>query len=200
MSIRSRRMARSSFSEVGRYHRPLLELWQGGGVFASQRLPLAPGGGRSMKQVTAAVLSAFGMQQGPSHTEFIWAHADGRALLPGDQCPRRGAHIAEMTEAATGINLWEERATGTRRPPPTSCRHRVRNTAASPSSLARQEYPHTAGSTDPEIFYRIDLKSHIGFVFRSPNPERVEMLLNQYMERIVRDYQAVLPPADRATM
>jgi len=36
-------------------------------------------------------------------------------------------------------------------------------------------------------------------VVRSPDPRRVEELLNDYMARIARDYQAVLPPADKAT-
>jgi hypothetical protein len=36
-------------------------------------------------------------------------------------------------------------------------------------------------------------------VVRSPSLARVEELLDDYARRIARDYQAVLPPGDRAT-
>ena len=36
-------------------------------------------------------------------------------------------------------------------------------------------------------------------VVRSPSLARVEELLTDYARRIVRDHQAVLPPADKAT-
>jgi hypothetical protein len=66
-------------------------------------------------------------------------------------------------------------------------------------SLARQERPDTSGFTDPEITYRLDQKHHVGLVVRSPSPEWVEALLNDYLGRIARDFHAALPPAERAT-
>jgi hypothetical protein len=65
-------------------------------------------------------------------------------------------------------------------------------------SLARQEWPDTSGFTDSEIVYRANLKNHIGFVVAADTPQRVEQLLTQYMERIGRDFNAVLPAADKA--
>ena len=53
------------------------------------------------------------------------------------------------------------------------------------------------GFSDPEITFRMDKKYHIGFVVCADSPERVEALLTDYRERIARDFQAVLPPADR---
>jgi hypothetical protein len=41
-------------------------------------------------------------------------------------------------------------------------------------------------------------KHHVGLVVRSPSQARVEELLDEYTRRITRDYQAVLPPGDRA--
>jgi hypothetical protein len=105
-----------------------------------------------------------------------------------------------MTEAATGVNLWEEWAQIEIDGPAYRVPEARQEYGGVTVSLARQEYPDTSGFSDPEIFYRVDQKAHIGFVLRSPDAGRVEALLNQYMERIARDYQAVLPPADRATM
>lgn len=42
------------------------------------------------------------------------------------------------------------------------------------------------------------LKNHIGFVVAADTPQRVEELLTQYMDRIARDFNAVLPAADKA--
>nr|MCU0706592.1 ATPase [Fimbriiglobus sp.] len=66
-------------------------------------------------------------------------------------------------------------------------------------SLARTERPDTSAFTDPEIVQRIDLKNHIGFVLASDSPDRVQMLLNDYIARIARDHQAVLPAADKVS-
>jgi len=45
--------------------------------------------------------------------------------------------------------------------------------------------------------YRVERKHHVGFVVRAETPEKVEALVANYQERILRDYHAVLPPADR---
>jgi hypothetical protein len=188
------------FSEVGRYHRPLLELWQGGGVFASRTVPRHLPEVAAMKQITADVLTSFELNQGPSHTEFLRASADGSLYFLETSARVGGAYLAEMTEAATGVNLWAEWASLEIAGPAYQLTEPRQEYGGVTVSLARQEQPDTSSFTDPEIFYRVDQKAHIGFVVRSPNPERVEVLLSQYMERIARDYQAVLPPADRATM
>ena len=67
-------------------------------------------------------------------------------------------------------------------------------------SLTRQEYPDSSGFTDPEIVYRLNLKQHIGLVMASDSPARVEELLTVYMDRIARDFQAILPPADKVSL
>ena len=63
----------------------------------------------------------------------------------------------------------------------------------------RQEWPDDAVFNDPEVFYRLKQKHHIGLVLRAPTVQRIEELLSDYMARIARDYHAVLPPADKAT-
>ena len=189
------------FAEVGRYHRPLLDIWQGGGVFASHTVPRQLPEVTTLRQLTEKVLTAFGMTEGPSHTEFMRAHADGVCYFLETSARVGGANIAEMVEAATGVNLWAEWAgieihspTGYRLPP-------VRDEYGGVIvSLARQEKPDTSGFTDPEIFYRLDLKHHIGLVVRSPNPQRIDALLADYAARITRDFQAVLPATDRASL
>ena len=64
-------------------------------------------------------------------------------------------------------------------------------------SLARQERPDTAQFAGPEIVWRMDRANHIGLIVRSPSPERVRELLEDYTARVARDYHAVAPPQDK---
>jgi biotin carboxylase len=188
------------FAEVNRYQRPLLEIWQGGGVFASRTVPRESSEVAALRDLSDKLLSAFGLTEGPSHTEFLRAHADGKFYFVETSARVGGANIAEMVEAATGLNLWSEWAAveihgSAYQPPPLR-----RDYGGVIVSLARQEVPDTSGFTDPEIFYRLDLKHHIGLVVRASTPARVDELLADYAQRIARDFQAVLPPTDRPSL
>ena len=48
-----------------------------------------------------------------------------------------------------------------------------------------------------ETVYRADEKNHVGLVVRSPKAERVKQLLENYQERFVRDFTAVMPAGER---
>jgi hypothetical protein len=185
------------FSEVSRYHRPLLEVYQGGGVFASRTAPRDWPEVGMLRDLAARLLSAFGLERGCAHTEFLRSRADGTFSFLETGARVGGACLAEMIEAATGINLWEEWAgveilgEGYRLP---AVRQEY---AGAVVSLARTERPDTSAFSDPEVVYRLDQKHHIGLVVRSERAERVEQLLDDYVQRIARDHQAALPPANQ---
>jgi hypothetical protein len=188
------------FAEAGQYLRPLLEVWQGGGVFASHTVPRDDPVHAALCDLNARVHSAFGLGRGASHTEFIRAESDGQLYFLETSARVGGACIAEMTEAATGLNLWdgwagvEVAGDGPWAPPP--LRQEYGGVVV---SLARQERPDTSAFNEPEVFFRLDQKYHVGLVVRSGSPQRVEALLTDYARRIARDYQAVLPPSGRPT-
>ena len=46
--------------------------------------------------------------RGVAHTELIKSHNDGQFYFLETAARVGGANIAEMVEAATGINLWRE--------------------------------------------------------------------------------------------
>ena len=56
----------------------------------------------------ALVLSALGLVRGVSHTEFIVGHEDGRVYFLETSARVGGAHIADLIQSATGINMWAE--------------------------------------------------------------------------------------------
>jgi biotin carboxylase len=48
------------------------------------------------------------LKHGAAHTEFIKCNEDGKIYFLETSSRVGGAHIAEMVEAASGINLWGE--------------------------------------------------------------------------------------------
>jgi hypothetical protein len=188
------------FAEVGRYHRPLLEVYTGGGIFATRTAPRDSPEARQLGELNARLLPGFGLRDGCSHSEFLRSRADGTFYFLETSYRVGGAGIADMVEAATGVNLWEQWAAvelaspGTYRVPALRAEF-----GGAVVSLARSEQPDTTAFNDPEIFYRMEQKHHIGLIVRSSDSSRIDALLNDYMVRIAAEHQAVLPPADKAT-
>lgn len=188
------------FTQVSRYFRPLLDVYHGGGVFMSQTLPDHAPEVAPLQAMNAKLLGGFGMDCCASHTEFMKAHADGNFYFIETSARVGGANISEMIEAARGLNLWEEwakveidRDRSYELPP-------LRNEHGGVIvSLIKTEKPNDGDFADPEIWYRMNKKSHVGLVLRSPSANRVEDLLRQYEAKINKDYLAVLPAASKAT-
>jgi hypothetical protein len=133
--------------------------------------------------------------RGVSHTEFIRGHHDGRFYFLETSARVGGAHIVDVVEAATGLNLWTEWARieiageeGTYTLPP----HRE-HYAGIVLSLARQQTPDTSAYTDPEIVLRVVKSHHAGLVVASPRRDRVEALLDEYGRRFMHDFYATAP-------
>jgi biotin carboxylase len=195
------RQGKVIFTEVNAYHRPLLDVYQGGGVYATRTVPRHRPEVAELTALNAQVLGGFGLGQGASHTEFMKAHADGEFYFIETSARVGGANTADMVEAATGVNLWAEwaklevdRTEGKYTLPNVKQRY-----GGVTLSLARTERPDTSAFTDAEIVQRIDLKNHIGFVLGADTPERVAHLLADYIPRIARDHAAVLPAADKVS-
>lgn len=189
------------FAEVNGYVRPLLDVYQKGGIYATRTLPIHRSEVGELTEINELVLTGFGLERGASHTEFMHSHADGKIYFIETSARVGGSNTAEMVEAATGVNLWEEWAAleiagphGHYKLPETFRRY-----GGVVCSLTRQEWPDSSPFTDPEIVYRLKMKQHIGLVVCSNSSERVEQLLADYTQRMARDYLAVLPPADKVS-
>src|SRR2546423_13726035 len=91
--------------------RPPMEVAHGGGIFTTKTMPRDSVDAQKLKSLNAEVLSAMGLMRGVSHTEFIKGE-DGQLYFLETSARVGGAHIAELIEAATGINLLAEWAKG----------------------------------------------------------------------------------------
>lgn len=186
------------FAVASRYGRPPLDVSQAGGIFTTRVLERGSPIEQGLLAKNKQVLAGLGLKRGVSHTEFIVSAADGRVFFLETSARVGGAHIAELVEAATGLNLWAEWArveVAGGETPYTVPKHR-HDYAGLLVSLARQEWPDTSHYADPEIVWRMTKRHHVGVIVRSPQHDRVTHLLAEYTARFQADFSATLPPRD----
>ncbi|MBV9209815.1 MAG: ATP-grasp domain-containing protein [Acidobacteria bacterium] len=188
------------FAGANAYGRPPMDVAHGGGVFLSYSLEHDSEERRALLDLNQRLVTALGLKRGAAHAEFIKGRADGRFYFLEIAARVGGAYIAEVLEAASGVNIWREWANleicGDEQPyelPPV--RQEYGGIAL---SLARQEYPDTSTYNDQEIVYRVKKRHHVGLVVRSPELPRVKELLELYARRFAEEFVAVAPPLEKA--
>jgi biotin carboxylase len=187
------------FSIASRYGRPPMEVSQEGDIFTTRTLPLGSEEAKAPVELNEKTMRAFGMLRGVAHSEFIRGR-DGQLYFLETSARVGGAHIVDLVETATGINLWAEWAkleiAGGKAPykPPKP----NKDSAGLLVSLAKQERPDTSAYNDPEIVWRMtEKKHHVGLIVKSADPKRVQELLDNYSQRMRQDFLAWKPPLDR---
>lgn len=190
------------FCRVSRYLNTPFEVAHGGGIFRSQTVEFDSEDDKELRRLNAQVMEAFGMRFSASHTEFIRSKEDGKFYFLETSSRVGGAHLAEMVEASSDINLWREWArieTAMAAATSYSLPEVKRRHAGIVVSLSRFEHPDQSGFTDPEIVWRMNKKHHVGLIVRSDRHGRVRELLDNYAERIHRDFHASAPAPDKST-
>lgn len=189
------------FACASAYGKPPLDVVHSGDVFTSQLLVRGSVEEQEALAMNREILRAMGHERGASHTELIRARDDGKLYFLETSARIGGAHIAELVEAATGVNLWADWArveladedAPLYTPEPTRSEY-----AGLLISLAKDFAPDSSAFADPEIVWRLQKDHHIGLIVRSPDPVRVDELVRSYTERIRRDHYAFLPQPERS--
>jgi biotin carboxylase len=184
---------------ASRYGTPPFDVSHGGGVFTTSLIERGTAEERELLELNRRLLTALGLVRGVSHSEYIRGR-DGQWVFLETSARVGGAHIADLLEAATGLNLWAEWArievAGGERP------YDVRRTrddyAALLVSLAKQEWPSTDAYADAEVVWRLKKRHHAGLIVRAPSYARVQELLASYAGRFAHDFVATMPPATTA--
>ncbi|MFN7118858.1 MAG: acetyl-CoA carboxylase biotin carboxylase subunit family protein, partial [Saprospiraceae bacterium] len=190
------------FCRVSQYLSTPFEVAHGGGIFRSMTVEFGGEDDQALQAMNTEVMQAFGMQYSASHTEFIKCYDDGKYYFLETSSRVGGAHLAEMVEISSGISLWVEwahieDAAAANKPyqlPPVRQDH-----AGIIVSLSRFQHPDDSSFNDPEIQWRLRKDHHIGMILRSDKRERIRELLDQYADRIGRDFHASAPPKEKAT-
>ncbi len=188
------------FSRVSQYLDTPFEVAHGGGIFRSITIEIGCEEDIALKKLNEDVMKAFGMQYSASHSEFIKCNEDGKYYFLETASRVGGAHLAEMVEFASGINLWGEWA----RIETAACRKekyklpkvRLEN-AGIIVSLSRYQHPDTSSFEDKEIVWRMKKDHHVGLIMQSKDREKILQLLEKYAERIKNEFHASLPAKEK---
>lgn len=179
------------FLTVSKYLATPMEISQGGGIFRSANLEYGSADEKAITKVNKDIMKAFGLKSGATHTEFIKCHEDGEIYFLETSSRVGGAHLAEMVEAATSINLWTEwakiedsLARGKEYKLPKS----VKQYAGIVLTLSKFQHPDLSSFDDPEVYFRVPLEYHAGLIVRSKNRDKVLALLDDYADRLTRDF------------
>ena len=181
------------FCRASQYLNTPMEVAHGGGIFRSTTVEFDSKDDKALQRMNAKVMKAFGMQYSASHTEFIKSKEDGKFYFLETASRVGGAHLCEMVEASSGINLWREWAKlesavakgKTYKVPRVKKEH-----AGIVVSLSRYQNPDDSSFTDNEIWWRLEMEHHIGMIVKAKKREKVVDLLDDYAKRIAKDFHA----------
>jgi biotin carboxylase len=182
------------FCSVSRYLSTPMEISQGGGIFRSANLKYGSDDEKAIKKANADIMKAFGMKAGATHTEFIKSKETGKLYFLETSSRVGGAHLAEMVEAATNVNLWAEwakiedsMAKGLKYELPKV----TKNYAGILLTLASFEHPDLSSFDDEEVCFRVPLAYHAGLIVKSKDQKRVMELLDSYAIRLAQEFSTV---------
>lgn len=187
------------FSITSRYLATPMEISQGGGIFRSANIPYNSTDDKAIKKVNEQVVKGFGLKHGAAHSEYIKSSEDGKIYFLETSSRVGGAHLAEMVAAASGINLWKEWAAienalvkGLNYKLP-----KVRKEYAGiVLTLSKYEKPDLSSFSDEEVCFTVPLEYHAGLIVNSDKHERVLELLDDYADRLVKDFATVAAQKD----
>jgi len=182
------------FSITSQYLATPMEISQGGGIFRSANIPYNSADDKAIKKMNEQVMKAFGMQHGANHTEFIKCNDDGKIYFLETASRVGGAHLAEMVEAASGVNLWGEWAKiedALVKEIEYNLPTIKKEFAGIVLTLSKFEHPDLSGFNDSEVCFRVPLEYHAGLIVKSDNHARVRELLDDYAERLIGDFATV---------
>ncbi|MFV8378706.1 ATP-grasp domain-containing protein [Flavobacterium sp. LB3R33] len=183
------------FSLTSKYLATPMEISQGGGVFRSANIKYNSEDDKAIKKLNEQVMKGFGLKHGAAHTEFIKSNEDGQIYFLETSSRVGGAHLAEMVAEASNINLWQEWAAiedalakGIKYILPKV----KKEYAGIVLTLSKFQHPNLSSFSDPEVCFRVPLEYHAGLIIKSDKQERVLELLEDYGNRLVNDFTAVV--------
>lgn len=191
------------FIWASQYLAPPFDVAHGGGIFRSATVVFDSPEQHALETVTVDILNAFGMQNSASHTEVIRSHEDGHYYFLETSSRVGGAHLADMVEAASGINLWSEWAkleTAVALGYAYKVPKIKRIYSGIIISLSKHQWPDMAPFNDPEVVWNMNEEFHVGCIVASSSRGQVLSLLDKYAAIIQKDYHASAPSSiDRIT-
>jgi hypothetical protein len=175
------------FERCSQYLSTPFDVAHGGGIFRSVTVEFGSLDQQALSLINHQVMKAFGMKFSASHTEVIKCHEDGNYYFLETASRVGGAHLAEMVEASSGINIWKEWAkieTAVAEKKPYILPKIEKKYSGILISLSSHQWPNMDVFDDKEIFWKMNEEYHVGLIVKADSRERVIELLDKYAKMV----------------
>ncbi|MGV4413050.1 ATP-grasp domain-containing protein [Chryseobacterium sp. T1] len=187
------------FTSCSKYLSPPMKVSHDGGVFRTKTLNEKSSKYKKLEQINQKVLEKFNIKYGATHSEYILGD-DGQYYFLETSSRVGGAHIPDMIEAATGVNIWREWAKLEN-----ALLHKKNYTVTASQhlfaglviALAKEKNPDTKHYENAEVLKFIDKDYHIGIVYQSNSAEKIKQRLDEAADKITENLLEILPPTDK---
>ena len=190
------------FVSASQYLSPPMEVSHEGGVFRSKTLGKNSPEFIALEKANRKLLKSFGLKNGATHTEFIRGKDDRKWYFLETSSRVGGAHISDLVEAATGVNLWREWA-------------KIENAwlknaayqLAKPKELfggliiclSKEKNPDFKEFEQPEVYKFLPMDYHVGLVYQSQDANKIRELLDDAAMKINDHHISIMPPKSKPT-
>ncbi|KFF12321.1 ATPase [Chryseobacterium soli] len=190
------------FTSASKYLAPPMEVSHEGGVFRTKTLGASSKDFIDLEEINARVLSSFGLLNGATHTEFIRSKEDGQLYFLETSSRVGGAHIPDLVEASSSINIWREWAKiedallkGKQ--------YQISKSTGYYSgliiALIKDKEPDYNDFECEEAVKFLPIDYHVGIVYKSNNSVAVQERLDSAAEKIHAELLNILPPKGKPT-
>lgn len=190
------------FTSASKYLAPPMEVSHEGGVFRTKTLGRYSEEFQALENANAKVLSNFGLMNGATHTEFIRSKEDGKYYFLETSSRVGGAHIPDLVEASSNINIWREwakiedallRGKDYQVPTPTGYYSGLI------IALIKDEKADYSKFESPETLKFLPIDHHVGVVYKASDPDVIQERLDHAAEKIHAEMLNILPPKSKPT-
>ena len=190
------------FTSASMYLAPPMEVSHDGGVFRTRTLGRYSEEFKKLEELNKKLLTEFGLKNGATHSEFIRGKDDGKWYFLETSSRVGGAHIPDLVEASTGINIWREwakmeddllRGNTYEIEKPTGF------AAGLLVALANCKNPDYEVMKHEDVVKFLPIDNHIGIVYRCGSEEQLLQRLDDAAVQVQENFLSVIPPKDRPT-
>ena len=189
------------FSCFSKYLSPPMKVSHEGGVFRTKTLDKKSEEAIGLEKINKEVLDKFGIQNGATHSEYIRG-IDGQYYFLETSSRVGGAHIPDMVEAATGVNIWREWAK-LENALLDGEKYTVEETQKLYSglivSLAKEKHSNTDDLNNEHVEKFLPIDYHIGIVYKATTADIIEERLDEAALIVTEQILNILPPKDKPT-
>ena len=188
------------FCSASQYLSTPMEVSHDGGVFRTKTLGRYSEEFKALEEANTTVLKSFGLVNGATHTEFIRSKENGKWYFLETSSRVGGAHIPDLVEASSGINLWREWAKiedAILRDEDYSLAKPTGFSAGLIIALAKDKTPDHTNFQSEEVVKFLPLDYHVGIVYKSDSAEKIQERLDESAEMIIRDFLNIIPPKSK---